>query len=523
MNWHCYSCDKTEKNREDLLDCVEKRHEVKLVLDKKQMQQALRDRAQQTKKIIKKVKGRIDNLYVESILVDGKPQFLCMDIVEKSLSLRESIETEDKIIRPLESSECGYFSYSFTDLEIKGLTSAEISREELLNEIKSMIDRFLSLGELDKHLILGDILLTYCQEWISTLHFPFFVGETESGKSTALHLAKWLCYRCHLGEDIPMADVYNYLGFDEEGCGTIAEDEAQELGRNFEKMRMYKSSYSKGSKKARIVGVDSIGKHQVFYNTFCPKWFAGERVPTDKGFLERIPVIHMMEGLPQSNIKRPSEDEVHQLHQLRNRLLVWKVQNMKVGLEKFDSGLKQRDQELWEDFLAVVHGTKYFDKCKSVVEYYTEQRHQAIKNSLEAKLFGLVIKKIDGNLELKFEDYWNYITGNNEDLPGKLDDRTRKSFHPEEFGVTITPQLVASIFRDKFQATKKQARARDEDRKQHQVTTYVFNNEIILKLSKKYGVDLTINSPAYLGSQGTHGSQKCEPSEPSAPTLVTSN
>ena len=357
------------QNELEVLFNSAKNYGVKTILDRKGL-----TGSRKTKQTVKKVKGKVGNLYVESILVDGNPYFLCKSLAEESVFLREFVETEDQIIRPPESYECGYFPYYFMTSEIESIINSKISREELLDQIKNNLDRFLSMDELKKHLVLGDILLTFCQEWISTLHFPFFVGETESGKSTALYLATWLCYRCHLGVDIPSADIYNFLGMEEEGLGTIAEDEAQELWRNPEKLRMYKSSYSKGSKKARIVGVDTIGKHQVFYNTFCPKWFAGEKVPTDKGFLERIAVVHMMEGLPQSNIKRPSEDEVHQLHRLRNRLLVWKVQNIGIGLERIDSGLKQRDQELWEDFLVVVNGTKYFDKCKEVVEYYTRSK-----------------------------------------------------------------------------------------------------------------------------------------------------
>ena len=188
-----------------------------------------------------------------------------------------------------------------------------------------MVDKFIVANEISKHLIQIDILLSYCQEWITTLHFPYSVGDTESGKSTILHIASWLCYRCHLGEDIPMADIYNFLGKDEEACGTIAEDESQGLEPRDEKMRMYKSSYSKGSRKARILSADTSGKQQVFYHTFCLKWFAGERIPNDKGFLERLAVIHMISGIPESNIKRPSKDEIGKLSALRKKLLVWKL------------------------------------------------------------------------------------------------------------------------------------------------------------------------------------------------------
>ena len=282
MKYQCTSCDTEAKNYNDdqFVHCKENNHHIIPMLENKET----KDSSKQTKTCAeKKVKGKIGEYYVESILIDDKPKFLC--ISNGSISQKDSIEHESIIYHPLEAKDCGYEPYNFSSAEFIELTSKQQSKEDLLDEIKSKIDRYISLRELDKNLILGDIFLTYCLEWINTVHYPFFVGETESGKSTALHLVKWLGYRCQLGEDIPSADVYNFLGTDEEGTGTIAEDEAQELSRSYEKLRMYKSSYSKGSRKARIIGVDSLGKHQVFYKTFGPKWFAAERIPHDKGFL----------------------------------------------------------------------------------------------------------------------------------------------------------------------------------------------------------------------------------------------
>jgi len=503
MKQQCTSCDKIV-NDDDLKFCRSHRHEIIDVLDEKESSLT---KTAKNSKITKKVKGKINELYVESIFVDGKPRFLCTLLNQKLLTIKESIETDDLIFKPLESNECGYFPYSFSSQEILSLMDQEITKEELLDEIKVQIDRYLSLRDIEKHLILGDVFLTYCQEWVNTLHYPFFVGETESGKSTVLHFVKWLGYRCMLGEDIPQADVYNFLGSDEEGTGTIAEDEAQELWKNSEKIRTYKSSYSKGSTKARIVGVDSLGKHQVFYKTFCPKWFAGEKIPQDKGFLERLAIVHMTEGQPQSNIKRLTDDEKTQLHQLRNKLLVWKVQNMTKGLERIETGLKQRDAELWDDFLSVVNGTKYFDKCKNVATYYTEQRHEVIKNSLEAKLFKFVLEKIDQNLELTIKSFWDFITDNNPEFSGKLDGMT---FYPEDFPGKITTHSIAKILEDKFQAEKTKNKIRDENKIQHQVTSYSFKKDVIETFVKKYGIELALDSPFYIGEQGEQGSQRGE-------------
>lgn len=460
---------------------------------------------------IRKVKGRISNYYVESILVDDKPHFLCYSFSDNSVSIKTIIDDVNQVYQPIEAHHCGYFPYSFTASEITELLNEKISKEFLLDCIKCEIDRFISLTELGKHLVLGDIFLTYCQEWISTIHYPFFVGETESGKSSVLHLLKWLGYRCMFGEDIPQADVYNFLGSDEEGCGTIAEDEAQELWRNLEKIRMYKSSYAKGSVKARIVGVDSLGKHQVFYKTFCPKWFAGEKLPTDKGFSERLAVVHMTEGKPASNIKRLTDEEKAHLNKIRNMLLVWKIQNIGTGIKRTESGLVQRDQELWEDYLSVVHGTKYYEKCKSVVSYYMEQRHEVIKNSLEARIFRFVMDMINEEMGISFKQLWYHVTNS---LPGST---YKSTFHPEEYTNKITYHSLSKLLEDKFQAKRKQLRTSKE-----QITSYKFNREVIETLIRKYGIELPIDHPFHVGTHGTLGIVQNEPSEPNESSTKSS-
>lgn len=449
---------------------------------------------QKEKPRIKKVKGTIGEYYVESILKDNKPFFIC--VKNGDISFKESIEDEDKIYRPLEPEECGYFSYHFTTEELEKLTNTTLSKENLLNEIKEKIDYYIDLGDIDKNLILIDLFLSYCQEWINTIHFPYFVGETESGKSTALHLFKHLGYRCLLSEDLPDANIYNFLGLDEEGTGTICEDEAQDLALDKDKIRTYKSSYSRGSVKPRVVNSDSKDKKQVYYKTFCFKLFAGEKVPDDKGFRERLAIVHMTEGLPSGNIKRVSESEKYVLEKLRNALLIWKIQNIKTGLEKHESGLTKRDQELWEDFLTVAYGTKYYDKAKEVSEYYVKQRHQSIWNSLEARIFKILKESIDKDKnEIISDDFWQELTqketnekgivsgkGRN-DFKGTLDKLT---FFPNDFNRKVTRNTIAKLFEDKFQGVKHTIEDKTDAGKRHQVTKYQFKKEILDKLSIKY-------------------------------------
>ena len=488
-------------NAEQIEICKKNRHTFKPFPKRSQ-------RKTNAEKITKsKTKGCIGDLYVESVIISGHPKFLCKK-PNGEFFILDSIEFEEETIQPSSVDEVGYIPYSFSsDREVHTLYNTTITKDEILEQIKNEVDHFIVVIDESKSLLQGDYLLSYCQEWISTVHYTFSVGETESGKSSILHLARWLCYRCLYGEDIPMADIYNFLGQDEEGAGTIAEDEAQDIWLNREKMNMYKNSYSKGSKKSRIVGVDSLKKRQVHYRTFCPKWFAGERIPANKGFNERLAIIYMVEGEPKGNIKRPTKDEIRQLHHLRNKMLIWKLQNIGKDFEAFPSSLKGRDQELWEDYLSLGYSSKYQQDFERVVEHYTKQRHDKIKNSIEAVLFKLICDKIDGNFELVFAHYWEYLVNNNSEIPGNKNETSSTTFYPQGFYEKITHQYLAKLFEDKFQGKKDPRKKRDAEKKQHQITMYRFDREVLQKLVKKYGTELSIDHPLYVGELCEHGPQ----------------
>ena len=221
MHVQCIECNRRGKDIKELqaLGCNCKIEPLEMLDPEDHVEKTKKDNLPK-KPVIKKVKGWIDSIYVESIMVDGKPFFLCN--VEGNLQLAKKFERDEMVYRPLEADECGYLPYDFSKLMWNILKNNPPTKEQILDEIKAQIDDFIDISERDKCLILGDLLLSYCQDWIDTLHFPFFVGETESGKSSALHLFRWLGYRCLYGEDIPNADIYNFLGTDEEATGTIS-------------------------------------------------------------------------------------------------------------------------------------------------------------------------------------------------------------------------------------------------------------------------------------------------------------
>ena len=480
--YQCPSCDKTGKVLDDFAQCQERNHNTPLYYDDKKEKTSTKNQKSKEQLVTKKIKGRIGSYFVESILVDEKPFFLCYNYDDGRITIRESISAEYAIVKPLEIHDYGYPPYKFSRSEVESLMNSPLQKEAILDQILDQINKFLVLEERDKYLIMADILLSYYQEQVSTLHYPFFVGETESGKSSAIHMFRCMAYRCLYGEDIPNADIYNFLGTDEEGAGTIAEDEAQEISRNREKIRMYKNSYAKGSVKARMV-ITSNSKKQFYYKPFGLKVFAGEKIPEDKGFRERLAIVKMVEGSPISNIKRASEQEKSDLNKLRNMLLIFKVQNIGKAVPKIDSKLRQRDQELWEDFLAIVSDTKHYEKCKETVKYYTEQRHETISNSLEASLFKILIKSLDIDLSVRLEAFWQYLVSSDE-LPGNLE---KETYYPNDFSSKITRNFLSKLFESKFQA-KRKTRYHTENGKKHMRSVYEFDGNVIEILKRKYRI-----------------------------------
>jgi len=495
MRYQCTECDKESTNYSDYKECLERRHTIDAFPESSD--KPTPSNPKKTRMV--KVKGWIDNNFVESIILDSKPAFLCYNRTTKTIKVQEQVENDSTIYVPPNMDEYGYTPYSLSRLEFETLSAKNATKEQLLDEIKEQVDKYISSTDIVKNLILGDLFFTYCQEWVSTTHYLFFVGETESGKSSALHLFRYLGYRCLYGVDIPKADVYSFLGTDEEATGIIAEDEAQEMAVNREKIRLYKNSYTRGSKQPIVVLLQN-GRKQIFYNTFCFKLFAGERVPEDKAFQERLAVIHMIQGTTQGNVKRLDHLQQKALHGLRNKLLIWKVKSIEDTFSTIQTNLKRRDQELWEDFVRVFVGTKYESEAQKVVEYFTSQRQRKIHESLEARIFEVLHSELNSNYELYFEDFWKKIIARETMVTGHLD---RETLIEDQSGKKITRTSLAKLFEEKFQAEKKIKY--EKDNKYRKITYYVFNKDTLLILAKKYNTPIGLESPLIGGPSSTSG------------------
>ena len=502
MSHWCLTCMKYPTSKEYETICKEKNHDIDF---EDMFTPSNKELGLQTKlkkkipKVERVVKGWFDDHFVESMYMDGVPHFIAN--VNGEIKFSERFEIDGIIIEPIGKQDSPYRPYEFTKSELDELINNPPSKESLLERIEPVIDKYIDTTKNNKTIILVDTLLTYFQDHVNTVHFLYIVGDTESGKSTIGHLMKELGYRVQYQTDLNYAGIYNFYGTKEEACGTIIEDEAQDLGLNKDKIRLYKNSYTRGSKQAIVVGKDTANsKHQEYYATFGFKVFIGEQIPNDKGFRERLVILRMNTGFPESNIKRPTPEEERELESLRKDLLFYKVYNIREQLPQVKTGLTNRDEELFADVIRIASGTKFEEQARKVVKQYTKERQDSIHNSLESKIVQLVLDQTDGNYTIESESFWRYLTTEQDLIPGTLD---KESFFSHDFG-KITRQKISPLFTDKFQAQRDVIQ-----REKKQITRYTFNPKILQKFVEKYNIELSIDHPLYQ-DRPTSGDEKDE-------------
>ncbi len=411
---------------------------------------------------------------IESIYFKNKKMFLVAEQKHENLStikIKNQFETNDKKIIPTSLEDYPYSPYNFSNID--EINKSKIDFTELYERIFSVVSRFIAIEDEWKHFITSCILFTYKQDQSPTTPYVYLVGDNESGKSTILHLMKALAYRPLLSESLPSANIYNFLGTKEEGTGIILEDESQGLEKQFEKLKIYKGGYVKGSRIPRVKDNPSGGSKQVYYFGYCFKVFAGEKLPKDRGILQRCIVIHMVEDYPDANIKDLKPEDLSHLSKLRNDLMLWRLQTAFEKSADIQLGfLKNRDAELWKPILRLLEGTKFFINLERLSFKLVEKKRREKNNTLEAALFTIVSKLNKVSKHVAFEDIWNEITS----LPGQDDPINPQGFYLEEHG-KVTKTNVGMILSQKFRGEK----YRDANKR-----LYIFDKITIKRLGRKY-------------------------------------
>ncbi len=338
---------------------------------------------------------------------------------------------------------------------------------------KLIYRKYVNIEDHLLSILSADTIYSYFQDKFPTLHYNIFVGDNGSGKNSALLVYRHLGYRVFYVVSASAPNYFTFLGDKEECQGTIAEDEAEDIGYNKEKQKILKTGYASGG---NVPKVDlTFGRKQESYLTYCMKWLAMEELPDYKkikGILDRSFVFRFIVGDVEYNIKdvikyagdskfKPLHDE---LVDLRKLLFAFRMIHYTDVIPDLNLNVKHRSAELTKPVMRLFSSRNdapvVLDEIRRALSKIISERNELKRNSIESKLLEIVNNLIErdganpnGSNDLKSytfynEDIWAEAKTamNGLDCPFK-----QESFYSVEFG-TISHKYITSIYKSKFKA-----------------------------------------------------------------------
>jgi len=437
-----------------------------------------------------------ENVLYESVIISGEPCFLIFDGKSFRATTNPLIDNNIHIYPLTEKEMYPYKPYTISNIEKMNNTNP--SKQDLFKLIKNEYDTFLDLEDEYKVLETEQTLETYMQNKLNSIAYLMHIGDKASGKTRACELHSFLDYRPLFGINISKANIYRYIGHEQEGHCTIIEDEIEKLNtdKDADKLAIYRAGYRKYAKVPIIT--DDKARQQRFYNTFCSKIFAGRYAPKDSAFNDRCIEIPMIHGNPKKD--EIEDEDILRFDYEKMLLLNYRMRNFFTQIQNSDINnfnLKGREKELWKSKFEVILSfniNEYSEVIKQMAEKHRKEQLEERRNSLDAFLAKSVA--------------WNYKNCNGKEIPSfsiwnilceQLEvDSDKASFETDIIGFKVTRRLIGLKLRTIFGA-ENHLRAKPvgrtwsfkEDRIQRILRKFEISEQEITDLVKKEKTDIT--------------------------------
>jgi hypothetical protein len=274
-----------------------------------------------------------DRLF-ESIVINGLPKFVCYS--EQKYHTIDKIEGSNYSFYPSDNiNTVNPIPYLFdSDQEIGEYL--QLSKKEtfdsMFDKVLKEYEKYVSVDEHSLITLAANTVGSYFQDKFGTTNYNILIGENGSGKNSALLVYRILGYRVFYVTAASSANYYTFLGDIQEGQGTIAEDEADNIGYDADKQRILKTGYASGGNVPKVEFNKNGVRKQSSYLTFSHKWLSMEELPHEKsirGIIDRSFIHKFVIGQVQHNIKDILKDKnsglYKQLIHLRKLLIAFKM------------------------------------------------------------------------------------------------------------------------------------------------------------------------------------------------------
>jgi hypothetical protein len=493
--------------------------------ERKQKREQDKEEANLKKLYIQKYYAKETGLLYEAVLVAGKPCFviqqqksgiarifdriLLPDATNPTMELLPP-EKEMYLNRPFEyRSEAELSEY----LKLAGKETLD----SLYQTQKALASKYIDASNTHITMVAADDIFTFFQDKLGQTHYDVFVGDNDTGKTTNLVYLQYEGYRAMLDVDITPANIYSFLGNFEEGQGIILEDEADDIHKKAEKMKIYKAGYNSGQKVTRT-DITNYGRKTTSWNTYSFKAFTMEELPdfnTAKGFMDRCLPFHCTSGSPQYDIKEvtnPAGDTkyMHLLDELihnQKLLFAFRLLHYQDPLPNIALSVKNREKQLCKPLLRLFQDSECQAEIGMALADKLREKRGIKRDTLESKILDVITKMIAENQkqeeqrkvdqdkgELIFKAWEpnrlpvsSLIDRVRIELDGEYKREKDKSFETEEHGI-VSHDRIRKMCIDKFGAESKRNNSIrylefDLEKLDKAITTYTFP-EIVTILQK---------------------------------------
>ena len=442
-----------------------------------------------TEEIVHKYSNNGKGQLKEAIIVNGESTFLRYSQDKGFLYLEPHIEEKTRELKAPQMDECPYEPYEFTAQSLNSYYLPLAKKEtidSLYQKIKSKVKQFNDVDNYVLNLLSMNVIGSYFQDRLSTVHYLFVVGGNGTGKSAFGDTFECLGYRPVNITNATEAFWYRVLGYVEYGQVTIIAEEIDKLDENTQIMNMLKTGYQPNAKVPRM---DNNNDKLNFYFPFCFKILIAEKSPREdkaRGVLDRTFKINSYKGYPQHKIKEIRNAQgnkirqrlLNELMELRKILLIFKLIHYSDPLIEIDVGLDGRDEEVCKPLLQLFYSLgaskETQEELEQTLQYFLNIKNKRKQNSKEALIYPIMANAISKyGLKINAGTIWHEIT---ESLEGQLDEKNPNIFHSADYPDFYRSTIIGMIA-DKFGA--------ELDHKE-KGNSIIFNQDIFTRMGKQY-------------------------------------
>jgi hypothetical protein len=414
----------------------------------------------------------------EAVIINGQPLYACTINGGTSIVFQKELETADMKLRPPTKQEYPPDSAYEYASEGEFIDTIRYALEEdtlysLYKDTKIFYTkaRFVDTEPRNSTLLTLNTLTSYFQDKFSTVPYIWLIGDNGSGKGSILMTYSSIGYRVFYMTGASGANICEYLGTIEDGQGTIAEDEVNNLDQDEYKRLLYMTGYAAGGSVPKILDAGTSARDQRYYRSYCQKMSASENLPSikySKGVLDREFIVKCVKGFPRYNIKSIKKKTktpeimqlINELQSIKKRLFAYRLVHYDDVIEEIqDISISGRALELTESALQLFYQFKVTEEDNQIFEQeiipalssFLNDRLGRRSNSLEGKLYPIIRMMLEAQDTDEFDNNTIFNTAMSEmegrDLPGKTD-----IFYVDDLGATVTRTKITKVLREKFKA-----------------------------------------------------------------------